>query len=752
MSSRTNRLIHETSPYLLQHAHNPVDWYPWGPEALARARAEDRPIFLSIGYSACHWCHVMERESFEDEETARLLNESFVPVKVDREERPDLDEIYMTATQLFSGSGGWPMSVFLTPDLQPFFAGTYFPPEDRFGRPGFKTVLRALAKVWRERRDDVLRQAEELTRAVREVLAAKSAPARLDTERIARAVDSFRRDFDAVHGGFGGAPKFPPHGRLALILREYRRRPLPEIGGMAEITLDRMARGGIYDHIGGGFARYSVDERWLVPHFEKMLYDNAQLAPLYVEAAQAFGRADFRRVAIQTLDFWLREMTHPEGGFFSALDADSEGEEGKYYLWTPAEVIEALGEEDGRLFCRAFDITQAGNFEHRSIPNLLGAGWGDLARLEGMSEADFVARVDRMLLTLREVRSRRVPPARDEKILTAWNGLMIRALAIAGRELPEPRYVAAAARAAEFLLHHLRREGRLLVTWRDGEAKLPGYLDDYAFLAVGLLELHAATGEGRWLDEARALVDQLDAHFWDEEGGGYFFTADDHETLIVRAKRPQDGATPSGMAFAAWALTRLATLTGDLSYRARAERTLTAYAEQIERYPSAFAWMLWAADEFLATGPPSSNSTLRVRAWAEAQPPQIRPGESARILVHLEVDPGWHLYAAEAPGVAGVPTAIAVGQGYGITAGEGEFPLGEEKPLGAGGSPVRVYEGSTTLAVSMNVAADTEPRRYGIPVRVRYQACSESECLPPAEEQLQVELEVTPPDGPLPAR
>ncbi|MBI3910165.1 MAG: AGE family epimerase/isomerase, partial [Armatimonadetes bacterium] len=557
-------------------------------------------------------------------------------------------------------------------------------------------------------------------------------------------LDAYRGDFDPVYGGFGGAPKFPPSMRLELILREYRRRPLPEVGRMAEVTLERMARGGIYDQIGGGFARYSVDERWLAPHFEKMLYDNALLTPLYVDAFRLFHRPYFRHIATQTLDFWLREMTYPHGGFYSSLDADSEGEEGKFYLWTPEPVIDVLGKEEGEFFCRVFDITPRGNFEGKSIPNLVATSCEDIARLEGVSGDALLARIDPLRQKLWEARSKRVHPGLDDKILTAWNGLMIRACAHAGGALGERRYVDAAVQGAEFVLTHLRQGGRLLVSWRNGVAKLSAYLDDYAFLAVGLLELHAATGDGRWLAEARALVDTLNQYFWDEDEGGYFFTASDHEALIARVKSPQDNALPSGNAMAARALIRLAEWTGEADYRRRAEQILTANVENMVRFPTGFGAMLVATDRFLETGPPSATSADRVKVTAEASPAVVRPGESTRLQVRFEIEPGWHISASAPGGEHLIPTTVSVSEGLGITAGEAAFPKPLPKAFGSGfaGETLPVYEGTVTATVALRVSPETAPNRYGIPVRVRYQACSQTECLAPVEEQLVVELEV----------
>jgi hypothetical protein len=584
-----NRLAGETSPYLLQHAANPVDWYPWGPEALSRARREGKPIFLSIGYAACHWCHVMERESFENETIAAFLNERFVSIKVDREERPDLDEIYMTAVQAMTGQGGWPLTAFLTPDLEPFFGGTYFPPEDRWGRAGLLTVLRRIDEAWRERREEVARSAAELAfhlRALGEVPTPSGRPA--GVSEILRAAASLAGRFDARWGGFGGAPKFPPHGALALLLREAARTGEPAPLRMVETTLDRMALGGMYDQIGGGFSRYSVDERWLVPHFEKMLYDQALLVPVYVDAWLLTRRPLYRRVAEETLDFVRRELTDPGGGFRSSLDADSEGHEGKFYVWTPAEVREVLGPEDGERLCALYGIDENGNFEGKCIPNLLGGEDEERVRALAPLRARLLA-----------ARGDRVRPATDDKILTSWNGLMIGAFARARQAFGRDEDLDAARRAARFALAELRSsDGRLRASWRRGEARLNAYLDDYVFLARGLLDLHESEFDREILRVSAALMRTALARFGDG-AGGFHFTADDHESLLARTRSVHDGALPAGSGVAAETLARLAVHTGDDAFATAAEAALVALRPEVERAPAAFAALLAAAD-FLA--------------------------------------------------------------------------------------------------------------------------------------------------------
>jgi uncharacterized protein len=590
-----NRLARETSPYLLQHAHNPVDWYPWGEEALTRARREDRPILLSIGYAACHWCHVMERESFENETIAAQMNESFVCIKVDREERPDLDDIYMSATVAMSGSGGWPMTVFLTPDQQPFFAGTYFPPVDRFGRPGFSTVLRKLAELWRAERSAVLDQAKELTEHVRKL----SGPGESGALRIAsqgEAVAQLAQSYDRRYGGFGKAPKFPPAQSLELMLRYFRRTRDEAALEMLRGTLDGMKAGGMYDQLGGGFARYSTDERWHVPHFEKMLYDNAQLAKVYTEAFQLTRSAQYARIAQETLDYVAREMQSPEGGYYSATDADSEGVEGKFFVWEPHEIEELVGKEDAERFCAYYDVTPQGNWEGLNVLRVQRANT-DVAEDLGISSAELDASLARARAVLYEARGKRIAPLLDDKVLVAWNGLMIDAFAVAARVFPTRGYAESASRAAAFLLERLSRpDGGLYRTYRAQKAHLSAYLEDYAYLAQGLISLYEATGNERWLKEAGRLAERLIEDFGDAEGGPFYQTAHDHEALIARVRDGHDGALPNANAVAAHALARLSRHLGRPAWEERARQALRGYARSVERLPRAFGSTLNALD------------------------------------------------------------------------------------------------------------------------------------------------------------
>jgi uncharacterized protein YyaL (SSP411 family) len=596
-----NRLAGETSPYLLQHARNPVDWYPWGDEAFDRARAENKPILLSIGYSACHWCHVMERECFEDPAIAALMNERFVNVKVDREERPDVDDVYMRAVQLMVGRGGWPLTVFLTPDGRPFHGGTYFPPVDRHGMPGFPRVLEAISRAFRERPDDVARAVGELVAGVQRSEQAPVTDAPLDPTLPRRAADALVRHVDPLHGGLGGAPKFPHARTFRLLLRQWRATARADLLDAVTLTARRMADGGIYDQIGGGFHRYSVDAGWLVPHFEKMLYDNAEIPRLYLDLLQATGDPAHGRVVAETLDYLLREMRHEDGGFYSATDADSEGEEGKFFVWTPAEVAAVVEPADVELVCRYWDITDEANFEGKNIAHVT-ISVEQVARLFGRSPAAAAAAIEAARRALFAHRSGRVPPARDDKILTSWNALLIGTLAEAGRILDAPGYVSAAASASEFLWSQVRRDGRLLHGWAKGVAKQDAFLDDHAFLADALLDLYEATADVRHLARARELVDVLESRFHDAEGGGYFFAPHDAEALIVRTKSGTDGSIPSGNAVAAVALLRLHALTGDDRCRARAEEILRLYQAAAAENPFGYTTWLEALERW-SVGP-----------------------------------------------------------------------------------------------------------------------------------------------------
>ncbi len=593
-TEHTNRLIHETSPYLLQHAHNPVDWYPWGADAFRRAAESDRPVFLSIGYSTCHWCHVMERESFEDEATATILNDHFVSVKVDREERPDIDETYMKAVQMMTGSGGWPLSIFLTPPGRPFYGGTYFPPRSMYGRPSFQQVLLAIAQAWRDRRAELLGSAEKATDALQSLNVAGSATP-LSVEVLENAFAQLSGAFDASHGGFGEAPKFPQPGTLGFLLSYGHRTKNDRAMEIATKTLDAMAAGGIHDHLGGGFHRYSTDRRWLVPHFEKMLYDQALLAKVYVQAYQATGRGHYASVARDICDYVLRDLTDPAGGFYAGEDADSEGKEGTFYIWPQAEIESILSSDEAGAFCDRYGVTEKGNFENgTNILHVAATEAETLQEIEGE-----MAGLRQKLLEHRNARAR---PHRDDKIITGWNGLMISAMAYGGAALAEPRYVAAAEKAARFVLDSLRVEGRLMRYHRDGRAVEKGFLDDYAFMIDGLIDLYQATFDVGWVHEAVNLADQMISLFSDGSSGGFFLSGEDVERLIVREKPAYDGAVPSGNSAAAVTLLRLGRMTGDERYASHAQSVLDTFSGALAQSPTAFTTMLVALGVSLGSG------------------------------------------------------------------------------------------------------------------------------------------------------
>jgi uncharacterized protein len=743
----TNHLAGETSPYLLQHAHNPVDWYPWGPEALQKAKQENKPIFLSIGYSSCHWCHVMERESFEDEGVAAVLNAQFVAIKVDREERPDLDEIYMAAVQMMTGSGGWPMSTFLTPEGKPFFGGTYFP------RDTFLELLQKVAAAWGDsvQRSGLQQTAARISQAIGQLSVAAPQTGTLTPALPRAAVASYLAELDPVDGGFGGAPKFPPSQRLALMLADYRIRPDPRVLHAVTLTLDRMARGGLYDQIGGGFHRYSTDRKWRVPHFEKMLYDNALLAWVYLDAYDVTRRPFYQRIGTETLDFTLRELREcaaptplrgrgsadglppppPRGGFRSTLDADSGGGEGRFYLWQPPQVTAVLGPRDGKLFCEIYDITPTGNFEGESIPNLLRRpveGWAKALRT---TPAALWARLDGMRVKLRAARERRARPSLDDKVLTNWNGLMLRALARAYEVTGAERYRAAAEQAAAFLLTACRVDGRLRHTYHAGRTQPQAFLEDYSFLAVGLLDLYRATGQDRWLKEAHGLARAMVTQFWDEQAGTLYSTPQAHEPLLARPCSAEDGATPSGQSMAALALVRLARLTGDAGLRSKAQRLLSVQATPMKRYPAAMPTMLLATRLYFTADEgesPSPAGGRRVATELLGVPARVRPGEVIPLRLRLIIEPGWHVNAH-------LPAAGLIGTE--VTAPPGPFvvtrvvyPRPETVRLGFSQEPLPVLRGTVAIQVWLKASAGAA-RANAVRLRLRYQACSNTVCEQP---------------------
>ncbi len=741
-----NRLARESSPYLLLHAENPVDWYPWGEEAFERARREDKPIFLSVGYSTCYWCHVMERESFSNAAVAREMNEGFVCIKVDREERPDVDEIYMTATQLVARTGGWPNSVFLTPELKPFFAGTYFPLRDVAGRPGFPRVLQSLRQAWLFRRPELLQQAETVAQAMEQAMAGSRTPAASvpSGDLAAELQQALASRFDAQRGGFGPAPKFPSPGNLSFLLE---RSADAEARRMLLTTLDHMARGGLMDQLAGGFHRYSTDDEWLVPHFEKMLHDNAALGWIYAEASALEPAAGLDRVARMPRDFVLREMTGEEGGFFTAIDAETGGEEGAYYTWTADQLDAALSGPDGELFMNVYGVEGPPPFEGERYVLHLPSPLPEAARTAGLSQTELTRRLERGRRALLEARGRRPRPLTDDKVLADWNGMTIAAMARAGSRLAEPRYLEAARRAAAFVLDRLAdaSSGVLLHAWRDGRGQVSTFLDDYAFVVDGLLELHAATGEEEWAEEALRLADEQEERLADEEGGGWFAAGRDPR-LLFRAKPAFDGAVPSGNGLATLNAVELFRLTGDDAWADRAEAALRAFAEPMAQAPMAHVTLVRALERYRALERPASVAVPQAAATSTpiaATAPSAGPAASAEeeaydavelygslgrgedeewkpFRVEMDVHRGWHTNAN--PAAQGlVPTTVAAVLGRLRNV---RYPSGET--WDGGGGPVPVDRGRVAIE------GEIEHRGGGAPaVEVAYQACDDARCLPP---------------------
>ncbi len=595
----TNRLIHETSPYLLQHAHNPVDWYPWGEEALSRAKKEDRPILLSIGYSSCHWCHVMEKESFENETIAGIMNLRFINIKVDREERPDLDELYMNAVQVMTGSGGWPMTLFLTPDLIPFHAGTYFPPEDRGGMPGFSKVLVVVSDYYRSHREEVEKMEAQLKQALHQIVEVIPSQEAVSDKVLSKAFNALESQFDPIYGGFGNAPKFPSSMALSFLLRYWKSTGSKKALEMVEKSLEKMANGGIYDHLGGGFHRYSVDERWLIPHFEKMLYDNALLSRTYFEAYQVTKKERYRRVGEEILNYVLHEMKSPEGGFYSTQDADSEGEEGKFYVWTRDEIKEVLGKEKGTPFCAYYGVATEGNFEGGASVLNIASTLEKVSQLYGMPVADLEKVLVEGRQKLNAERERRVRPGRDQKILISWNSLMISSFVDGFKVTENGKYLDGAKNAALFILQEMGKDDHLMRVFNKGKSQVKGYSEDYAFLIQALIDLYEATFETERLREAEDLNQRMIHQFWDEKNGGFFFTGKENESLIARSKNPYDNAIPSANSIAVLNLIRLGYLTGEESFKQKAEQILHLFYNFLDQHPSGFTQMLSGLSFFL---------------------------------------------------------------------------------------------------------------------------------------------------------
>jgi uncharacterized protein len=624
----TNRLIHEKSPYLLQHAHNPVDWYPWGEEAFEKSKKENKPIFLSIGYSTCHWCHVMEHESFENETIAKLMNDNFVCVKVDREERPDVDHIYMNAVMMLTGQGGWPLNLFLTPGLKPFYGGTYFAPDARYGRPGFPAVLEDVARAWKARPGEVEKAGKQLAEAISKADSV-GAGGPLDERVLTLTRQYCAQAFDSKEGGFRSAPKFPPSMLLGFLLRYYQKTKDPSLLPMVETTLDKMSQGGIYDQVGGGFARYSTDDEWLVPHFEKMLYDNALLSRVYLEAFQVTGKEEYARVAREIFTYLSRDMTGKEGGFYSAEDADSEGEEGKFYVWTPDEVKAVLGPADGNAFCQLYGVTEHGNFEHgHSIPHLKSDLASSLAAL-GKDEKWWEGAREKML----QARGKRIRPHLDDKILTAWNSLMISSLAYGYQALGDAAYLQAAEKASAFISKSLFRDGRLLASYRNGPSDIQGYIDDYAFLQQAQLDLYESTFNAAYLRSAIGLEKEMYKLFWDEKAGAFYFNGSDQKDqhrLLARTKEAYDGVIPSGNSVAALSYYRLAEFTGQKEYRDKADAILKYFSGALTQGGSNFPQMLQAFQfdfygpaEIFVTGPRKESEKVLQTLWKTYLPDKV---------------------------------------------------------------------------------------------------------------------------------
>ncbi|MBN1460577.1 MAG: DUF255 domain-containing protein [Armatimonadetes bacterium] len=744
--SYTNRLIDEKSPYLQQHAHNPVDWYPWGDDAFEKARREGKPVFLSVGYSTCHWCHVMERESFENESIARVLNEHFVSIKVDREERPDVDQVYMDAVQATTGRGGWPMSAFLLPDGRPFFGGTYFPPEQ------FRRLLEHVARTYCEHRSRLEHDAQEIAQAVAGMMrtSPRGTSLRLDRGIVKKALEVLHSQFDAEHGGFGGAPKFPPHTALRLLLHEYRAGGDEGLWEMARVTLEKMALGGLHDHIGGGFHRYATDDQWLLPHFEKMLYDNALLARNYLEA-YALTRDPFYREVTEGIFGWVtREMTSPEGAFYCALDADSEGVEGRYYVWSRAEVEEVLGADSARAFCDAYQVETGGNYREETTGERTGMNVLRLAaRASGLN-----AEREKLL----EVRARRVPPNRDDKVLSGWNGLMIAALAEASRVFEEPEYAARAARAARFVLGEMWSGSRLLRRWRDGEAKGEGYLDDYMYLAEGLLALYGVTGNSEWSDYARVLAEAALERFWDREEGGFFYSEEGTEELFVRPKEALDHPLPSGNGTAALVLIGLAEQTPKRHYRQQAERVLQAMAPWMEHAPYGTDTLVLATSVYLGSEENVSKEAQAMETAGESQgvsaerhpvkitarpsKARVAPGEEFEIEVRVEIEKGWHVNSRRPTVDFLLPSAVGLREGGPFEAGETAYP--EDRIIQVGEDQLAVYEGTVLLKMPVSVLKGAAPGAGSAGVVFQFQACDDQMCQGPDRVDVDVPIEIMP--------
>ena len=731
----TNRLVHETSPYLLLHAHNPVDWYPWSDEALELAKKENRLIFLSVGYSTCYWCHVMEREVFSNPEIAEMMNKNFINIKIDREERPDLDEIYMTATQLLIQRGGWPNSVFLTPNLKPFYAGTYFPPTDMPGRPGFPTILDAVHEAWVTREAEVIESANQISKTIEMAISrgftALNARA-LDRVLVTAALDYLRTNYSHAYGGFGRAPKFPSPANLEFLLSEYERKSelqTPPAGNesllkMITHTLDMMAYGGMYDQVGGGFHRYSVDAKWLIPHFEKMLYDNAQLAKVYLQAYQLTQEPRYRRVAEEIFGFIFREMTAPEGGFYAALDAETDAEEGKYYVWTADEIQKVLGKKDAKHFNDVYGVDKGPNFEGKSV----------LYVPKGSVVESAVKDLSTAREKLLKARAEREYPLLDTKVIVNWNGLMIDALAYGYQVLGEEQYLAAASKAAQFVLDTLRKpDGELWHTYTAGVVKQDAYLDDYAFFVRGLLGLYHATGEEKWLDSARTLTGTMIQLFWDDKNGGFYYTKADAKHLIVRTKKPYDSAIPSGNAVAVKNL-----LAFGADYRNYAEKTLRTFSDSMAQSPSSFMHMYFALNHYLMTAEKEFDIATPSLVTA-ATAIKAENDEIFKVEVQLKIAAGWHINANPAGQDNLIPTTLEVDTDMPVEIIDIAYPKGRSARFEFSDESLNVYEDSLTIPLKLKWKSNATGSSK-VTLKLTYQPCNDTECLFPDTLEIPLEL------------
>ena len=787
-SRPTNRLSRETSPYLLLHAHNPVDWYPWGPAAFEKARRENKPIFLSIGYSSCYWCHVMERKTFSDADIAKYMNEHFVNIKVDREERPDVDDIYMTALIVYfrligsSQGGGWPLSMFLTPSGKPFAGGTYFPPHQSQGRPGFDSAMRRVNELWTTQQKQIESNADLVTREVQRSMTPNplQAPVKLDRDLVQQSVTALKSSYDSEYGGIDfkaqapNSPKFPVPTKLALLQYEIRRFADERAASILYHTLDEIASGGIRDHLGGGFHRYSTDRFWHVPHFEKMLYDQAQLADVFTEAYLQTNKQLYRQAVEEIFRYVQQHMTAPVaddqtgGGFFSALDAETNAIEGEYYVWSEAEIVQTLGKEDAGVFATVYGLREENPFEHGFVIHLPQSLNKAAAALK-LNPSDLERRLATMRAKLLAVRDKRASPLKDDKIITSWNGLMIRAYANAGRTLGRKDYVQAAEQAALFILTRMRDDkGRLLRTHRANQSRLNAYLDDYAFLIEGLLALHRATQDDKWLNAAQRLTDQQLELFWDKKGNGFYFTSHQHEALIARTKNAYDAVLPSGNSVSVRNLIRLASLTGDASYRKRAQETLEQFAPAIQKSPRGMTNMALAAGEFLdktdfrLPTPKQSNrgkTPNPIRLVSAAQPINSEPvgsatnqtpnsivsaraylstnrlpaGRTCELAVVLQMSPDWHVYANPPRPTTSIPVKLTVRSDLGSRAGKVRYPIGRQLLIDGTDDFCDVYTGRVVIYTTLHIPENLTSQMEHLELVIDYQACNSKRCEPPEQ-------------------